>query len=135
MERLNQWMTLVANIGVVAGIVFLAYEIRVNTDAVKSEAATSYLSNSMTLSSDLGDDPELATAIFRVNTRGWEGVNTTRLGFVAHAQYKATEFAYVQWRRGNLDTDLWNGNNRITYVFLWENRSGFPETSSNIWTT
>ena len=43
MERLNQWMTLIANIGVLAGIVFLAYEIRVNTDAVRSSTYAAYV--------------------------------------------------------------------------------------------
>ncbi len=36
MERLNQWLTLVANFGVVIGIVFLAYEMRLNTNAMLS---------------------------------------------------------------------------------------------------
>ena len=35
MERINTWLTLVANLGVVAGIVFLAFEIQVNTDALE----------------------------------------------------------------------------------------------------
>ena len=33
-ERLNHWLTLVANVGVVAGIIFLAYEIRLTRDAL-----------------------------------------------------------------------------------------------------
>jgi hypothetical protein len=41
-ERLNQWMSVIANIGMVAGIVFLAYEIQVNTDAVRSANYASY---------------------------------------------------------------------------------------------
>ena len=36
MEKLNQWMTLVANVGVVAGIVFLAFEISQNTEQMMS---------------------------------------------------------------------------------------------------
>ena len=35
MERLNQWTTLVANIGVIAGIVVLAYQISENTQQMK----------------------------------------------------------------------------------------------------
>ena len=112
-------MTLVANIGVVAGIVFLAFEIRVNTDALRSEAAAEYLSDSMELSSDLGRDSETITMIARVNADGWT-TEANRLGFIANAQFKAVEFAYVQWNEGNLDADLWNGNNRATYDFLWD---------------
>ena len=41
-DRLNQWLTLAANVGVIAGIMFLAYEIRVNTDAVRSSNYAAY---------------------------------------------------------------------------------------------
>ena len=33
-EKINQWLTLSANIGVVAGIVFLGYELRLTRDAL-----------------------------------------------------------------------------------------------------
>jgi hypothetical protein len=36
-ERLNQWLTLAANFGVLAGIVFLAFEIQQNTSMMRSE--------------------------------------------------------------------------------------------------
>jgi hypothetical protein len=36
MERLNQWLTLVANFGVVIGIVVLAYDTRLHTNAMPS---------------------------------------------------------------------------------------------------
>jgi hypothetical protein len=39
---LNQWLTLIANLGVIAGIVFLAYEIQVNTSAVQSANFAAY---------------------------------------------------------------------------------------------
>jgi len=38
MDKLNRWLTLIANLGVVAGIVFLAVEIRQNTNAVAAQA-------------------------------------------------------------------------------------------------
>jgi hypothetical protein len=34
MDRLNQWLALVANLGVVVGIAFLAYEIQMNTESL-----------------------------------------------------------------------------------------------------
>lgn len=38
MEKLNQWLTLIANFGVIAGLAFLAYEIRQNTSIAKASA-------------------------------------------------------------------------------------------------
>ena len=43
MDRLNQWMTLAANVGVLIGIIFLAYEIRQNTDAVHAQTREAIL--------------------------------------------------------------------------------------------
>ena len=37
LDNLNKWLTLVANLGVLAGIFFLAYEIRQNTDSLQSQ--------------------------------------------------------------------------------------------------
>ena len=45
MDKLNQWLTLVANLGVVAGIIFLAYEIQQNTNAMTTETTAKYLDN------------------------------------------------------------------------------------------
>jgi len=39
MEKLNQWLSLVASFGVVFGIVFLAYELRMNTATMQSNTA------------------------------------------------------------------------------------------------
>ena len=38
MEKLNQWLTLAANLGVLAGLVFLALEIQQNTSAINRQA-------------------------------------------------------------------------------------------------
>jgi hypothetical protein len=40
-ERLNRWLTFVANLGVIGGLFFLGYEIRQNTSQMRAEAAYS----------------------------------------------------------------------------------------------
>jgi len=42
MEKVNQWLSLAANLGVLAGIVFLGYEIQINTNAVQSANIAAY---------------------------------------------------------------------------------------------
>ena len=37
LEKLNQWLTLTANVGVLVGIIFLAIEIQQNTNAIQYE--------------------------------------------------------------------------------------------------
>lgn len=41
MDKLNQWLTLIANAGVVSGIVFLAIEIQQNTEMIRSQTRDS----------------------------------------------------------------------------------------------
>jgi hypothetical protein len=121
-EKLNDWMTLIANIGVVAGIVFLAYEIRVNTNAVSTASATSYIGNWIQETGAIGRDPEITTITQKINTEGWTNVSPVqaqRVAYVATAQYKAAELAYFQWQQGNLDAGLWRGNDLGTYRYLW----------------
>ena len=36
LDKLNRWLALAANIGVIAGIIFLAFEIRVNTRSTQA---------------------------------------------------------------------------------------------------
>jgi len=43
LDKVNKWLTLVANIGVIAGIVFLAVEIRQNTETQRLSAAQQVL--------------------------------------------------------------------------------------------
>ena len=45
MDKLNQWLTLVANLGVIAGLVFVGIEVRQNTLAIERELATSFADN------------------------------------------------------------------------------------------
>ena len=59
-DKLNRWLTLAANVGVIAGIVFLAFEMQVNTSAVRSatiQAITDASANSLR---SLASDPEMA---------------------------------------------------------------------------
>ena len=41
MEKLNKWLTLGANLGVIAGLIFLAFQIRQNTSQMRADASFS----------------------------------------------------------------------------------------------
>jgi hypothetical protein len=49
LEKLNHWLTLLANIGVLAGIVFLAIEINQNTNIMKAQTRGSVTDSILTL--------------------------------------------------------------------------------------
>ena len=70
-DRLNRWLTLGANLGVVIGIVFLAYELRQNSALLQAEAGRQLNQNQTSLYSELMTSPELAELLAKVN-RGEE---------------------------------------------------------------
>jgi len=59
-DRLNRWITLGANIGVLAGIIFLGLEIRQNTLVAKIESANTLEQNLRGVTLSIWSDPEFA---------------------------------------------------------------------------
>ena len=49
MEKLNHLLTLLANIGVIAGIIFLAVEINQNTDMMRAQTRSAVTGSIITL--------------------------------------------------------------------------------------
>ena len=126
MERLNQWLMLIANVGVVAGIVFLAYEVRVNTQALSTATSTSFLENWIQSTTAVATDPDLTELWQAAANEGWDAVPVKQRGRVISfriSQLKAAEFAHFQWTEGLLDERLWDSNDMGTYGYLWN----FPD--------
>lgn len=59
-DRANKWLALLANVGVLIGIVFLAIEIRSNTSAVQSSSIQSVTNSSAEGLRALASDSELS---------------------------------------------------------------------------
>lgn len=62
-KKANQWLTLLANIGVVLGIVFLAFEVRTNTSTNRIAILQNYSNNWMHIHSQTAENPELAELV------------------------------------------------------------------------
>lgn len=65
-DQLNRWLTLVANIGVIAGIVFLAYELRQNNELMAAEYRATSLAQRTTFM-EKGTDPGIAELFVRIS--------------------------------------------------------------------
>ena len=59
LNKVNQWLTLLANIGVLAGIVFLAIEIRQSGDAVTAQMQDSIADGFIALNMATINDPQV----------------------------------------------------------------------------
>ena len=63
-EKTNQWLSLIANVGVVAGVVFLAFEIQQNNELLIQESRYSMLENQKDWKFFLNGNPEIAKLIY-----------------------------------------------------------------------
>ena len=62
-DRLNKWLTLLANLGVVIGIIFLALEIRSNTASNRIAIQSAFSSNWVDINGGIAHDRQLAALI------------------------------------------------------------------------
>ena len=103
MTKLERWLTLVANVSVVAGIVFLAAEMRQNTAAILAQTRDSITEKQMEYLGWRATTPELATAISTANDQGLAAMTVTERslysGWVS-AQVREWENSFYQYRRG-----------------------------------
>jgi hypothetical protein len=105
---LGQTITVLANVGVIAGIAFLAFELRQNTQAVELASAQSYLTGGSELDLRIATDTNLASLLI-------SGDSQQPLGAVEDLQLERWNYAvFRQWETaqyltaiGALDESLW----------------------------
>ena len=73
-DKLNRWLSLGANLGVIAGLVFVAFEIRTNTESNLIAIDQNYASNWMEINTTVASSPRLAD----VFEKGLAGEELTR---------------------------------------------------------
>lgn len=64
-DDLNWWLTLVANAGVIAGLVFLAYELRQNTMQLRAESSYAISESMNSINAGVYGDAELAAILIK----------------------------------------------------------------------
>lgn len=120
MERLNRWLALVANIGVVAGIVFLGFEIQQNTAATHSSTVQSVTDISTTGLREYAANANLA----RIRMKGdFEYSSLSELEefqYFAHNRGYWLHFqnVYFQIGLGAIEPRVWATYERIICVDL-----------------
>jgi len=67
-DRLNRWLTLIANIAVVAGIIFLGLELRQNNELLQFEAGTVYFENRVWGVNKTLENPDFARIIYKARS-------------------------------------------------------------------
>lgn len=107
-DNLNKWLTLVANIGVVAGIIFLAIELRQNSKSTELQAAQSYMSISHELDFRIVDDPSLI-ALFLKSPEDRTAEDSFRMERWSFGVFRTWQNGYYLYLKEVLDEELWSG--------------------------
>ena len=111
LDSTNRWLTLAANIGVLAGILFLAYEIQQNTVATRLEAASNFNDSFSEIELFVAGNPEFAELLARGRDGGEvSGVDQLRLTVFYNNVLRQWQFTHFQYLSDAFDEDFWQAN-------------------------
>ena len=124
METINAIAQLVAALGVIASLFYLAAQIRQNTRSQRSVVVDSLTSSLIALLGPQSSDPQLTRA-FASATEDWEGASwedRSRALTTLFALFKLFENAWFQQRQRTLDREQWEGWD--LYIRVYYHRPG-----------
>ena len=127
LEAINALAQLIAAIGVIVSLFYLAAQIRQNTQSQRSVVVDSLTSSLINLLGPQASDPKLTRA-FASATEDWHGASEedrTRAIAVLFALFKLFENAWFQQRQGTLDPQQWQGWD--AYIRMYYHRPGVRE--------
>ena len=128
-DRLNRWLTLGANIGVLFGIVFLIIELNQTSEMNRGETRNQVASELSELLRDVGNNPQLADLIVRAEN----GDELTPAEVMQYRQrilsmLRYFENVHYQYRQGLYDEDEFS-----TQKEAWRKVYASSKTTVEIW--
>lgn len=105
LSELNEWLTLVANIGVLAGIVFLAFEIQQNTNVIRASAYNDNINSLNEWRYMIASDPEALSLMG--DYRGTENVEAFKQRLLINSQWAVYEQAFFSFNYGLMEENEW----------------------------
>ncbi len=106
MDRLNRWLTLAANIGVMIGLIFLVIEVRHSISLSESQAYRSRGTEIQEAYKDLAFSADLASIIAKTNDEGVSSLNSVefiRLAAWFQAMLLRMQNQFNDYQLGYLD--------------------------------
>ena len=122
---LGQTIAILANVGVIAGIAFLAFELRQNTQAVELASAQTYLTGGSELDLRIATDAARASLLVRSENpeplSAVEELQLERWNYAVLRQWETTQYLHSI---GALDESLWVAyRQEIRKIFLRGDRT------------
>ena len=110
LDRLNQWLLLAANLGVLVGIIFISIEIRQNTLAIRGTAIQSASALSREQMFVIMQDSELSQIAVEGLASGPSGlsrVDSFRASYMVRTFWVGMQANFRQWVLGVLPDEEW----------------------------
>ena len=98
-SKVNEWLTLIANIAVVGGIVFLAVEIRQNNELLRSDSRQALVANDL-LSLTAGVE-NADVFVKLISNEEMSAEEQIRLSLIFALDLRNREFEYFQYINGH----------------------------------
>lgn len=113
-SKLNDWLTLIANLAVVGGIVFLAVEIQQNNELLRSESRQALISNDLT---SLTENVAYADLFVKLaSDEELSAKEQMQLSFIFTIDLRNREFEYFQYVNGLLDEETWLSYRQVILI-------------------
>ena len=103
--KVNDWLTLIANVAVVGGIVFLAVEISQNNELLRSESRQALVANDLLSLTQGVENADVYVKL--VSDKELSAEEQLRLSFIFALDMRNREFEYFQYVNGLLDEETW----------------------------
>ncbi|TDJ35493.1 MAG: hypothetical protein E2O53_06110 [Gammaproteobacteria bacterium] len=129
-DRLNRWLTLGANLGVLIGIVLLVIEVRQNNANLVAQARATFYAGTSDVWGMVAEQPSLAEVL----AKELSGEELTTAEFVQLSAYFTKVLLSHQWSylelpegesAGNLYYLIGNFEDFPTLRWVWKNRQSF----------
>ena len=107
--KLNSWLTLGANIGVILGLLLLVVEIRQNTAASRAQTAQAIIDSSRNFLVGIAMDEDFA----RIRAAGGQDASSLsdsdayRFGAYSRGNWLYFQNVWIQWTLGVVDDRIW----------------------------
>ena len=128
-ERLNRWLTLGANLGVLIGILLLVFELNQNRDLVRAQIRNELSQGVIDLLRSRAENEQLADILFRAeNGEELSPLESSRYTHFHRAFFRYVANVHYQYRQGLYD-DSEYGVQRNAWGFYL----GRIEPAVNVW--
>ena len=108
MEKLNERLALIANIGVIAGVLFVGWEIQQNTEQMRADVAHNLMASFRDAGEPLTDKSN-AEMFFR-GFSGLENLTASeryQFNNICAKYFRVAEEAYLHYHAGRLEDTYW----------------------------